>query len=97
MIGKELATSLRTTMRKKNKPLGKCLKCNGNLVMRKSKHDRKFIGCDNYPECTFTISLPKGRLKISEKCKHCNYLTITVQGMRPWKVCINPECPSKKQ
>ena len=34
---------------------GRCPRCNGMLVERKGKYG-KFIGCSNYPKCTFTIN-----------------------------------------
>lgn len=94
-IGRALASSV-VSMKKEISSLGKCPKCGGNLVMRKSKTGSQFIGCDNYPKCTFTISLPKGRLKESGKCKECGYSTFVVLGRKPWSFCINPNCPSKK-
>lgn len=95
-IGKALAGSLIST--KTANSLGTCHKCSGNLVMRKSKFGSQFVGCNNYPRCNYIISLPKGRLKESGKCKHCGYSTIMVfRGTRPWRFCINPECPSKKK
>jgi len=97
-IGKELASSLKSTRGSgKAESLGKCLKCDGKLVLRKSKFGSHFIGCSNYPTCRFTISLPKSRFKISGKCNQCGYSTITIFGKKPWTVCINPDCPSKKK
>lgn len=34
---------------------GVCPKCNGMLVERKGKYG-KFLGCSNYPKCTFTVN-----------------------------------------
>ncbi|MFH1788930.1 MAG: DNA topoisomerase I [Candidatus Altiarchaeota archaeon] len=76
--------------------LGKCLKCDGLLMLRNSQHGN-FIGCSNYPNCRYTISLPKGNLKRSGTCKNCNYATLEVRSKKPWRFCINPECPSKKR
>lgn len=36
-----------------NKDLNKCPKCGGDLVERTGKYG-KFIGCSNYPKCTYT-------------------------------------------
>ena len=97
-IGKELAKSLQSTKATdKYESMGKCLKCNGNLILRKSKLGGQFLGCSNYPDCCFTISLPKSRFKISGKCEHCGYAKIIILGKKPWTVCVNPECPSKKK
>jgi len=35
---------------------GKCPKCGHWLVMRKGKYG-KFLGCSNYPDCTYTRNL----------------------------------------
>lgn len=35
---------------------GVCPRCNGLLVERKGKYG-KFIGCSNYPDCKFTLSI----------------------------------------
>jgi ssDNA-binding Zn-finger/Zn-ribbon topoisomerase 1 len=65
--------------------------------MRKSKFGGYFIGCDNYPKCTYTISLPKTSFKVTGKCGTCGYPTITIYDRKPWTACINPECPTKKK
>lgn len=33
---------------------GICPRCGGRLIWREGKHG-KFVGCDNYPECTFIL------------------------------------------
>lgn len=95
-IGKSLALAMTKTMRDK-RSLGSCLKCEtGELVLRTSKYGGNFIGCTNYPKCTYTISIPKGKLKKGKKCPHCSYSMLVLQARKPWSFCINPECPSKK-
>ena len=93
-IGEALAQSAKSAKEMTRPLLGKCVSCEGNLVMRKSKHGQ-FIGCDKYPACTFTMSLPKGKLEIGGKCKDCDYATIKVFGKKVWGFCVNPKCPSK--
>jgi DNA topoisomerase-1 len=97
-IGSELAGSFRTTKQgPARETMGKCHKCEGTLIMRKSKFGGYFIGCDNYPKCTYTISLPKTSFKVTGKCGTCGYPTITIYDRKPWTACINPECPTKKK
>jgi len=57
---------------KKDRVIGKCPKCGGELVLRKSKGGKRFIGCTNFPQCTFTISVPqKGSIYVTSKlCKN---------------------------
>lgn len=56
---------------KKDKVLGRCPECEGELVLRKSKAKKRFIGCSNFPDCTFTLPLPQnGALYVTSKlCK----------------------------
>ena len=99
-IGSELAEAFR----KSNKEtLGDCLKCSGSLVLRKSKFGGYFIGCDNYPECDFKLSIPKGDIKIAGSCKKCGYKKLKVRiktknKKRGYVVfCVNPECPTRRK
>ena len=64
-IGRHLRSSL-----KADKTVGPCPECGESLLLRTGRGNSHFIGCDGYPECTFTISLPnKGRPKIlAETC-----------------------------
>lgn len=39
----------------------KCPECGNNLVERRSKWGRKFIGCSNYPECKYIKKEGKGK------------------------------------
>ena len=43
---------------KLDKVVGKCPNCGNELVIKKSKNGR-FIGCSGYPDCRFTLPLPK--------------------------------------
>ena len=95
-IGEALATSVKSMKATGKASLGDCLKCDGSLVLRKSKLGQ-FIGCSNYPKCTFTISLPRGKIVVSGKCKQCDYTILKVMGRKLWSFCINPKCPSKRK
>ncbi len=84
--------------------VGKCPaeNCEGYLVVRTSRKTRKrFIGCNAYPECKTTFSLPQRGLLITgkEECKHCKYPMVKIinKGRRPWDLCINPDCPGKDE
>ncbi|WP_256287771.1 DNA topoisomerase I [Halobellus inordinatus] len=52
-VGKHLQESL-----KADKTVGECPECGGDLVIRKSRQGSYFIGCDSYPDCTYTLPLP---------------------------------------
>jgi len=73
---------------------GKCPKCGGNLVMRKSKNGKRFIGCSNYPRCTVTYPLPqKGSVFFEGEYCECGSPKITIiYGGKKWKKCADPNC-----
>jgi DNA topoisomerase I len=84
--------------------VGKCMGpgCEGNLIIRTSRKTRKrFIGCNAYPACTKTFSLPQSGLALTTKdaCKHCGYpvVRIITKGRKPWDLCINGECSGKNE
>jgi DNA topoisomerase-1 len=53
----ELGDHLQQSL-KADKTVGPCPECGGDLVVRKSRHGSYFIGCDSYPDCTYTLPLP---------------------------------------
>ncbi|MFZ5352094.1 MAG: type I DNA topoisomerase [Bacillota bacterium] len=71
----------------------KCPKCDGELILRKSKKGRKFYGCNKYPECDFvTWDEP-----VKENCPKCNtnlVKKITKKGT-VYK-CLNESCDFEK-
>ena len=46
----------------------KCHKCGGDIVQKKSKKNRTFYGCSNYPKCDF-VSWYKPAGNFCPKCK----------------------------
>ena len=65
-VGEHLQKSL-----KADKTVGECPECGGDLVIRKSRRGSYFIGCDSYPDCTYTLPLPStGKpLLLEETCE----------------------------
>ena len=65
-ISKDLRERLR-----EEKVVGKCEKCGGDLIIRRTRRGTRFIGCSSYPDCDFSLPLPKsGRLVITDQeCK----------------------------
>ncbi|WP_318566701.1 DNA topoisomerase I [Salinigranum marinum] len=52
---------------KADKTLGPCPECGDDLLVRKSRHGSYFVGCNGYPDCTYTLPLPStGRPLILE-------------------------------
>ncbi|MEA1931013.1 MAG: DNA topoisomerase I [Euryarchaeota archaeon] len=56
---------------KADKTLGPCPECGDDLLVRKSRHGSYFVGCDGYPDCTYTLPLPStGKpLILDETCE----------------------------
>ncbi len=80
--------------------LGPCKKCGKNLSIRKAKKSgKRFAGCEGYPECDQTYSLPpRGEIvALGTLCEGCGSPEIKVLGgRRPWITCIDMSCPKKQ-
>ncbi|MHC1582547.1 MAG: DNA topoisomerase I [Candidatus Syntropharchaeia archaeon] len=85
----EISESLRKGLRE-DKIVGECPECGSELIIRRSKRGLRFIGCSKYPECTFTLPLPKkGKIVVTEKkCEEhgLNEIQIINKGKRPWSI-----------
>ena len=81
--------------------IGKCPKCGKSLMVRVSKKGKRFVGCNGYPDCKNTYSLPQqGGLTMTTKlCDTCSapIVQVKMKGRRAWDLCINPECSKKKK
>jgi DNA topoisomerase-1 len=53
----EVGAHLRKSM-KADRTLGPCPECGSDLLLRRSRNGSHFVGCDGYPDCTFTLPLP---------------------------------------
>jgi DNA topoisomerase I len=100
-VGKEIDSVL-MMVAAKSLVLGKCPACKtGELRMVRSKTTKKrFAGCSNYPTCRNSAPLPqRGTIKATAKqCQHCNWpVVLVVGGRRPWRLCVNPDCPGKRK
>jgi DNA topoisomerase-1 len=85
--------------------IGACPTCkDGKLIIQHSKKTgKRFVGCTNYfnGTCKTAFPLPQsGFVKPSGKtCRGCGWSTVLVwlKRKRPWNLCINPKCPTKKR
>lgn len=71
----------------------------GRLIAQRSpKTLKRFARCTNYDQCQTSYPLP-GRGDIEptgESCASCGAPVIVVHtGRGPWRICIDPNCPSK--
>ena len=100
-IGKALTISYEETQ-KQESIIGNCNLCKGELRILFSRKNRSyFVACNNYPKCTNTFSLPQYSLPkpTGEQCEECKYPLVLIikKSKRPFKYCINKECPLKKK
>ena len=81
--------------------LGPCPVCKtGKLkVVRSRKTRKRFVGCTNYPDaCNASAPLPqRGAIRTTRRaCGKCDWPIVYVRvGRFPWRLCVNPRCPSK--
>ena len=79
--------------------LAKCNKCpDGDLITRKSKIGKRFVGCSAYPKCTNSYPLPqKGTITPTDEiCIECAAPVIVVRNQRfTYKMCLNMTCKTK--
>jgi DNA topoisomerase-1 len=85
---------------KANTIMGVCPECGMHLRLLYSRAGKRFLGCIGYPKCTRTYPLPQlGSLRTTgEVCEACKapIMLIINQG-RPWKFCVNMDCPAKRK
>ena len=96
----EFAEIVRTGIRE-DSVLGPCKKCGNNLTVRRArKSGKRFAGCEGYPECDQTYSLPpRGEIiPLGTLCEACGSPEIkVVGGRRPWITCIDMQCPKQQE
>ncbi len=103
-VGNEIRLAATQTAKAKE-TLGGCPVCHeGQLVLiRSRKSGKRFVGCSNYPNgCKASAPLPqRGTIRSTKyPCRTCGWpvvLVFTTYGRRPWQLCVNPDCPSKKR
>jgi DNA topoisomerase I len=74
---------------------GDCPACKGKLMKRKSKKGNSFIGCNTFPNCKTTYSLPfKGTYSyIEKKCDICKAPMIDLKYRgNEGTYCLNTSC-----
>ena len=102
VIGRRLSQALKVALLEE-RLVGACPECaDGKLIiLRSRKTGKRFVGCTNYFEgkCNVTFPLPQsGSIKpLSRPCKSCGRPVVSVwlRGRQSWRLCLNPNCPSK--
>jgi len=86
--------------------VGTCAKCaeegrSGDLkVLRSPRTLKRFVRCTNYDICGVSYPLPqRGAIEpTGVTCERCGSPEVVVQtGRGPWRICIDPNCPSKAE
>ncbi len=95
----EIGTLLRKAARA-DAVLGKCIRqgCEGELLIRRGRTGKRFIGCSAYPNCTVSFPLPqRGSINVLEKrCPECGNYMVAVKSRRyRFSMCVDPNCKSK--
>ncbi len=67
-----------------------CPKCGKRLMEKNSKKNRKFYGCEGYPECDFV----SWELPVTERCPQCGSHMTEKVGRKgeKWHLCANETC-----
>jgi len=84
--------------------LGPCPSCDGGklIMIRSRRTGKRFVGCTNYSKgCRASAPLPqKGLVRATSRpCESCGWPVVMVSmahGRKPWRLCVNPNCPTKK-
>lgn len=97
----EVAAEIRNGI-KEDRVLGTCPACGADLrVVRAKKSKKRFVGCSDYPQCNVTYPLPQSGnvVPTGEVCPQCSSPRVKVvnKGRRPWVLCLDTSCPSKKE
>lgn len=79
----------------KGRVVGSCPQCGKELVLRRSKAKKRFIGCSGYPDCSFSLPLPqRGTLTVTEKnCEKHGTKILRIRDKKTWSFC--PICNAK--
>lgn len=84
---KEIEDSLREGLRG-DRIVGRCSLCGSDLIIRRGRRGARFVGCSGYPECRFTLPLPRGGMIVvtERRCEThgMNHIRIINRGKRPW-------------
>lgn len=79
--------------------IGVCIKDGGNLILRRSKMGKNFIGCSNWPKCTNTYSVPQNAriVPTGKVCELCHTPKIKVfRKGKVFEMDLDPNCETKK-
>ena len=93
-IGKQIQDSL-----KADKTIGPCPECDDDLLIRKSRYGSYFIGCNGYPDCTYTLPLPStGKpLLLEDECEEHGLRSVKMLAGRKTFTHGCPQCKADEE
>ncbi len=95
-IGEGLLRAFKKSEEKRNFIM-KCDKCGGDLVVKRTRDGRIFIGCTGYPNCRNAYPIPSSVKKVTfvKKCGECGGPIVKYRiGKKTVERCLNVSCPN---
>lgn len=70
-----------------------CPKCGARLMEKISRKNRRFFGCERYPECDFV----SWEMPVEDRCPQCGSYMVEKRGRKGevWHLCANETCRCK--
>ncbi len=70
-----------------------CPQCGGRLMEKTSRKNRKFYGCERYPECDFV----SWEMPVTDKCPQCGGYMVEKRSRKGevWHICASETCRCK--
>ncbi|MBR2715452.1 MAG: topoisomerase DNA-binding C4 zinc finger domain-containing protein, partial [Ruminococcus sp.] len=69
-----------------------CPKCEGNVIIKRTKKGKVFYGCSNYPDCDFVSWYEPS----TEKCPQCGDILYKKKGKKAALFCQKEGCGYKQ-
>ena len=83
----------------KERYIGKCPSCDGDITIVQSRRGKRFAGCSNYPDCKVIYPLPqRGKIISTDQvCDVCGspMVNVLMPNRGQWTLCLNMKCPKK--
>ncbi len=97
----EIGNEIKIALREQN-TVGKCPTCDdGVIVSMRSRRNKRFAGCINFPDCRQSYPLPqRGRIEgLGENCEVCGAPRIALyfSGRGRSEFCINMDCSTNEE
>jgi DNA topoisomerase-1 len=96
---KAIGDEIKIALREQN-TIGTCPQCGGSIISMRSRRNKRFAGCINFPKCRQSYPLPqRGRIEAAgRQCESCGGPMITLYSSRSkLEFCVNLECPTNAE